>query len=139
MRKEILSSAPDGPSDPYEGYWVTGSLSLAGERIDRPLPFKRCWFERPLELTGAQASGGISLVDCKMPGLEANRLSVDGDLVLEDVCVKGTISLCGARVTGHLRCTKSRFTSTDVKSFDGRGMIVTGSALFDGKFRSRGE
>ncbi len=139
MRKEILSSAPDGPSDPYEGYWVTGSLSLAGERIDRPLLFKRCWFERPLELTGAQASGGISLVDCKMPGLEANRLSVDGDLVLEDVCVKGTISRCGARVTGHLRCTKSRFTSTDVKSFDGRGMIVTGSALFDGKVRSRGE
>ena len=139
VREKILSAAPGGPGDHYEWYWVTGPLSLAGERIDCPLLFKHCRFEWPPELTGAHASGGISLVDCKMPGLDANRLSVDGDLVLEDVCVKGTISLCGARVTGHLRCTKSRFTATDVKSFDGRGMIVTGSALFDGKFRTRGE
>lgn len=139
VREEILLRASDGPSDPYKDYWVTGPLSLAGERIDRPVLFKNCMFEYPLELTGAHVSGGISLVDCKMPELDANRLSVDGDLVLEDVCVKGTISLCGARVTGHLRCTKSRFTATDVKSFDGRGMIVTGSALFDGEFRSRGE
>jgi hypothetical protein len=139
VREKILSAAPGGPGDHYEWYWVTGPLSLAGERIDCPLLFKHCRFECPPELTGAHASGGISLVDCKMPGLDANRLSVDGDLVLEDVCVKGTISLCGARVTGHLRCTKSRFTATDVKSFDGRGMIVTGSALFDGKFRTRGE
>ena len=139
MRKEILSPTPGGPGGHYEGYYVAGTLSLAGERIERPLLFKHCRFEYPPKLTGAHASGGISLVDCEMPGLDANRLSVDGDLVLEDVYVKGTISLCGARVTGHLRCTKSRFTATDVKSFDGRGMIVTGSALFDGKFRTRGE
>ena len=139
MRKKILSPASGGASGRYEEYWVVGRLSLAGERIDRPLLFKRCEFEYPPELTGAHALGGISLVNCKMPGLNANRLSVDGDLVLEDVCVKGTISLCGARVTGHLRCTKSQFTATDVKSFDGRGMIVTGSALFDGKFSTRGE
>jgi hypothetical protein len=139
IRKEILSPASGGSGDHYERYLVLGSLSLAGERIDRPLLFKHCRFEYPPKLTGAHASGGISLVDCKMPGLDANRLSVDGDLVLEDVCVKGTISLCEARVTGDLRCTKSRFTATDVKSFDGRGMIVTGSALFDGRFRTWGE
>ena len=69
----------------------------------------------------------------------ADRLSVQGDLVLEDVHGDGLVSLCGMRLTGHLRCTGSELLQPAGKAFNGRGMAVGGSALFDGGFRSAGE
>ncbi len=118
---------------------IKGRLCLADALINRLLRFIDCEFSDVIDLTGSQASAGIHLLDCKLPSLEADRLSVQGDLVLERIHSKGLISLCGARLTGHLRCTGSEFRNAAGKAFNGRGIIVGGSALFDGGFSSSGE
>ena len=116
---------------------ITGPVLLADVLIDRLLRFTDCEFTDPIDLTGMRASAGIHLVDCKIRSLQADRLSVQGDLVLERICSNGLISLRGARLAGHLRCTGSQFLAG--KAFNGLGMVIHGSALFDGGFRSAGE
>jgi hypothetical protein len=122
----------------FEKTRITGPLQLADMLIDCLLRFTNCEFSGPIFLTGTRASAGIHLMDCTIKSLEADRLSVQGDLVLERV-QSGSISLCGARLTGHLRCTGSQFLAPTGRAFNGRGMAVAGSALFDGGFSSAGE
>ena len=118
---------------------ITGPVQFAGVLIDRLLRFTDCEFADPIDLTGARVSAGIYLVGCKIHSLEADRITVQGDLVLEHVNSGGLVSLSGARITGHLCCTGSEFLPTAGKAFNGDGMAVGGSALFDGGFRSTGE
>ena len=114
-------------------------MLLADVVIDRLLRFTDCEFTDPIDLTGMRAAAGIHLVNCKIRSFLADSLSVQGDLVLERVCSDGLISLCGARLAGHLRCTGSQFLPSAGKAFNGLGIVVHGSALFDGGFRSAGE
>ena len=114
-------------------------MLLADVVIDRLLRFTDCEFTDPIDLTGMRAAAGIHLVNCKIRSFLADSLSVQGDLVLERVCSHGLISLCGARLAGHLRCTGSQFLPSAGKAFNGLGIVVHGSALFDGGFRSAGE
>jgi hypothetical protein len=123
----------------FENKQITGPLELADASIDRLLRFVNCVFTDPINLTDARASVGIHLVKCTIQSLKADRLSVQGDLVLERVRSRRRISLCGARLMGHLRCTGSEFVRSSGKAFNGRGMMVGGSALFDGDFHSSGE
>lgn len=123
----------------FEKVRITGPLHLEDVLIDGLLRFRNCDFSGPIFLTGMRASAGVQLVDCTIHSLEADRLSVQGDLVLERVRSDGPISLCGARLTNHLRCTDSQFLAPAGRAFNGRGMMVAGSALFDGDFRSDGE
>jgi hypothetical protein len=117
---------------------ITGPLRLTDMLIDCLLRFTNCEFSSPIFLTGTRASAGVHLVDCTIQSFEADRLSVQGDLVLERVR-GGPISLCGARLTGHLRCTGSQLLAEAGTAFNGRDMTVAGSALFDGGFRSVGK
>lgn len=122
------------------GARVVGALELSGRLIERPLRFTDCEFTEPIELGGTQISAGIHLERCDICSFSADRLSVGGDLVLELVHSRGgPISLRGARVAGHLRCTGSQLHRPGKRVFIGRGMILAGSALFDGGFRSEGE
>ncbi len=122
-----------------EGARIIGRLDLGGRLIDRFLQFRDCEFTDSIDLTGARASAGIHLEMCEIRSLCADRLSVRGDLVLERVCSDGLISLCGARLTGHLRCTGSKFSQSSGNAFNAKGIAVEGSVLFDGGFSSVGE
>lgn len=123
-----------------DGARVVGSLELSGRLIERSLRFTDCEFTRAIWLEGAQASAGIHLDNCDIRAFRADRLSVGGDLVLESVrCRGGLISLRGARVAGHLRCTGSHLSCPHGKVFTGRGMMIGASALFDGDFHAEGE
>jgi hypothetical protein len=131
----------------FEEKEVTDRLDLEEAELDRPIRFTECNFTDQIILTGAHAAKGIRLERCKILSLNADRLDVDGDLVLENVHSDGDISLCearvtlcGARVTGHLRCSGSEFShpQPEGKAFNGKGMMVGGSALFDNRFSSVG-
>jgi hypothetical protein len=122
-----------------ENRTVTGPLNLAGTLLDRSLRFRDCEFTDLIDLTGARCAERISWERCELRSLRADRFSVNGDLLLENVHSQGIISLCGARITGHLRCTDSSFCEPEGKALDASAIMVEGSALFDGKFCARGE
>jgi hypothetical protein len=139
VRERCLKDRVGGRDLWFENARITGPVLLADVLIDRLLRFTDCEFTDPIDLTDMRASAGIHLVNCKIRSFQADRLSVQGDLVLERVCGDGLISLCGARLAGHLRCTGSQFLPSSGKAFNGLGMVVHGSALFDDGFRSAGE
>ncbi len=139
VRELCLDERAEGREVFVGGARIVGQLDLSGRLIDRFLQFSDCEFTDSIDLRGARASAGIHLEKCKMRSLYADRLSVHGDLVLERVCSDGLISLCGAQLTGHLRCTGSKFSQPSGKAFNAKGIAVEGSALFDGGFSSAGE
>jgi hypothetical protein len=124
---------------PFDKRKITGPLQWAGVLIEPLLRFTDCEFTDPIDLTGVRASAGIHLVACRIHSLIADRITVQGDLVLEKVQSDGPVSLSGARITGHLYCTGSDFQQAAGEAFNGQGMMVGGSALFGGDFRSAGE
>jgi hypothetical protein len=121
------------------GVKVTGRLNLAGVRLDRSLRFFDCEFTEPIDLTGARAVETIEFTQCELRSLHADRLSVQGDLVLERVRNHGSISLIGGRLGGSLRCSGSEFVKPGGTAFNGRSLMVEVSALFDEHFRVEGE
>jgi hypothetical protein len=139
VRKQCLEDRVAGRELVFRYAQISRPLQLADVLIDRLLRFVDCVFTDPINLTDARASAGIHFVKCKIRSIEADRLSVQGDLVLDRVHSDGPISLCGARLIGHLRCTGSEFLQPSGTAFNGRGMMVGGSALFDGGFRTVGE
>jgi len=140
VRKRCLKPESGAQEVNFGGKEVTGRLNLEGAEFDRPIRFTECNFTDPIILTGAHCAKGIRLERCKILSLYADRLGVDGDLVLENVHSRGEISLCGARVTGHIRCSGSEFSHPQPRgrAFNGKGMMVGGSALFDNRFSSVG-
>ena len=140
VREQCLKPESGAQEVKFEEKEVTGRLNLEGAELDRPIRFTECNFTDPIILTGAHGARGIRLERCKILSLNADQLGVDEDLVLENVHSNGEISLCGARVTGHLRCSGSEFSHPQPqgKAFNGKGMIVGGSVLFDNRFSSVG-
>lgn len=139
VRKQLSQLEPGVQEIAFAEREVTGRLDLGGVQLDRPVRFTDCNFTDEIVLTGACAATGIRLERCKILSLNADRLDVDGELVLEEVRSHGEMSLRGARFTGHLRCTCSKFSPHGGKAFNAKGMIVQGSLLFDGRFSSMGE
>ena len=139
LSEQCFGEGVNGQELLVAGKKIVGSLDFAGKLIKRPLRFTQCEFTGPVDLTGAQAAAEIHFAGCTLDSLVADRLTVHGDLVLEKVQVRRGVSVCGARVGGHLRCSGSTFNSADGRPFNAKGMIVGGSALFDDEFVAEGE
>lgn len=118
---------------------ISGPLQLDGQTVERSVKFVECEFLGPIDLTGAIAAQGLSFEHCRLRDVYAERFRSNGDLVLEHSHCDGLLSLCGARIAGHLRCTGSTFTSSTGKCFNAKGITVEGAALFDGRFTATGE
>lgn len=94
------------------GFTATGSVGLAGARIDGKL-----------DLTGARLSGrGVALL--------ADRVAVGGDLVLDDAEVSsasslGAVLLGGARVAGRLSARRLRVTNPAGPAISATNLQVT--------------
>lgn len=131
IRKLCLKDQTDRQGLLFAGKRITGPLDLAELSIDHLLKFSQCEFTDAINLTGARASAGIHLGQCVIRSVCADRLNVRGDLVLERVRSTGFLSLRGAQLTGHLRCTGSKFLPSDGPAFNGEGIVVNGSAMFD--------
>lgn len=139
VREQCLAREPGESQYELRGMRIGGALRLADAVLDRPVRFVECEFTDEIDLRGASAAKGIHLDRCRLGSLRADRLRVNGDLLLENVRATGEVSLCGARLTGHLRCTGSEFLRTGPKAFNAKGMVVCGSVLLDAGVRLAGE
>ncbi|GAB3888555.1 hypothetical protein GCM10029964_056430 [Kibdelosporangium lantanae] len=122
VQRQCLADPAGGQQYRLENATIDGGrLDLSGTVVDRSLRFVGCVFPDGIDLRGARASKGIRLEGCELGALSADRLQVDGDLLVEGATVTGEVSLCGARLSGHLRCTGSEFTSTGERRSTPRG------------------
>lgn len=97
-----------GPAEPgyvpgvrLQGARITGPLDLAGATLTTSLACTDCWFDDEVGLAGASARA-IRLEHCRLPGLDATRIRVDGILSLDGAIVAAGVRLGQARITGQL-------------------------------------
>lgn len=103
-------------------------ISLRGSRLEQGLSGYRLQLKHDLNLTdgfrcrsqldlpGARIGGQLDLSGATLTNeggeaLLADRLVVDGDVVLSDATVTGQVRLVGARVGGQLNCRRARVIS----------------------------
>jgi len=89
------------------GAWVTGPLDLEGARIPRDVVLAYCRFQQPPNLMSTRLDS-FNLTGSALPGLSADGLQAEGDMVLRDVQVSGELRLLGAKLGGDLSCTGAR-------------------------------
>lgn len=90
------------------GAWIEGPLDLGDLRVGASLWFYRCVFEVAPRLDGARFAGSLSLGDCLLPGLLAERCRIAQDLAIHAACtVTSELRLEGARIGGDLRLSRT--------------------------------
>ncbi|NSC24976.1 membrane-associated oxidoreductase [Streptomyces albus subsp. chlorinus] len=103
--RSLLLRAPaeDGeiPALRLRGARITGELDLHSAVVTAPVSLRECVFEQTVVLYGAEFRQ-LALRGCRMPGLWATTVRVDGALRLNDCRVTGPLRLSGARVGGAL-------------------------------------
>ncbi|UNZ16357.1 membrane-associated oxidoreductase [Streptomyces sp. 891-h] len=103
--RSLLLTAPDEngeiPALRLRGARVTGELNVHSGHVSCPVSLRDCDFDETVVLYGAEFRQ-LTLGGCRMPGLWATTLRVDGALRLNDCRVTGAVALSGARIAGAL-------------------------------------
>ncbi|MFD6417963.1 oxidoreductase [Streptomyces sp. NPDC060194] len=79
------------------GVRLTGSLDLAGGRVEPYVELVRCRFDQEVLLPESRFTT-LRLVDCAIPRLEAARLTTDGDLHLPRCRIRSGVRLSDAHI-----------------------------------------
>ncbi len=121
----------DGEADPTQGATGTAGLDLEGCKVEHDLGFMDCRFEDPLLFRSARLAG-LFLIDSRLPGLSADRLTMTGDLVLRGANVEGEARLVGARIGGDLSCEGATLRNEGGKALNADGLTTTGGVFLRG-------
>ncbi|WP_354639601.1 oxidoreductase [Kitasatospora camelliae] len=89
------------------GARITHPLTLAGGEITHYVELHRCRFMRKVLISEASA-GTIRMVGCRIPRLEASRLSTAGDLHLARCEIRGGVRLTDAKIGTDLLLNQSQ-------------------------------
>ncbi|MGH3864497.1 hypothetical protein [Actinokineospora sp.] len=106
---------------------VTGSFDIEGRTIDHVIALRRCAFERPPILRMARLVG-LTMPNCRVPGVKARNLRVGSDLVLEPgfTCT-GVLDLTDATIEGTLRLAGAVLRNPSGAALLGARLRVSGS------------
>lgn len=113
------------------GARVTGTLNLDGVALDRVLWFIGCSFTGKPYFRGAKGKM-LGFVECTLPGVKADWLSLEGSLSLRGTTVVGETRVPGAKVGAQVDCSNAILTNEGGKAFFGDGLEVVGGVLFQG-------
>ena len=121
IRAEVLASLvtearADWPVDPngiaVVGARFIGELNLQGAVLKQPVFLERCFFEGQIVLMDA-STRSLGLAGSIVPGINAERLHVNGALLLRDGFTScGEVRLVSARIEGDLACQGSVFINS---------------------------
>ena len=133
--RDICLNAENRNFDPrgiqLVGVTVTGILDLEGAILDRPLMLIGCIFIDRLNLKDSKVKS-LVFGACTLPGISADRLSVEGWLSFKDTTVTGETRLPGVTVTGDVNFEKTTFTNKGDKALFADGLKVGGNLSFHG-------
>jgi hypothetical protein len=148
IRAEVLAElltrpvpADSGPARPLSLYGarIIRTLNLREATLTRPLLLEDCYLDEPIILNDAKARA-IRLPGCRLPGLEADRLEINGNLELsQGFAAGGEVRLIGAHVKGALNLDGAQLTDPSGYALAADGLIVDQNLLCRGGFNAEGE
>src|ERR1035437_5990900 len=113
---------------------IKGRLDFTAAEIKCPIVLIGCYVEEDITLTDASARS-ITLTSTHLLGLQADQLSVDGGMFLDQgFNAKGEVSLVGAKIDGALVCTRGTFEN----GLNADGLKVVDIAFNEG-FNAKGD
>lgn len=118
------------------GIWILGAL-IAGKldlfacSVSRPLALIGCRFDTSPDLMQATLHT-VVWQGCRLPGLQADSLTVQGNLFLKASVITGETRLTGADIRGQLNCQKAIFTKKGGTAFSADGLKVGGGVFLTG-------
>ncbi|MBI5747906.1 MAG: hypothetical protein HZA00_02190 [Nitrospinae bacterium] len=139
IRSEILywlCTSPDAIQNIHTkgiqiwGAKITGFIDFEGASIPHILRIMNCFIEEEIILMDAKTKT-INLFKSLLKSFTADRINIEGTLVLKKVIAKGVIRLLGANINGDLNCNGASFENAEGDSFRGDGLTTKGSVFLD--------
>jgi len=118
------------------GARIIGRLDFSFAQIKSPLTLVSCHIESTLVLRSASAQE-IDLNGSCLPGITASNLTVQSNLLLNNVSIKGEVALQLAKIGGLFTCRGGKFENADGTALIADGMTV-GDVFLDQGFDGKG-
>jgi hypothetical protein len=119
------------------GARIIGHLDLAGAEVTRVLRLEHCYMEEMPNLTDSRIRS-VHIIDSRLPGLDAERLRVDGQFSLNGTLVEGSLRLINAHVSGELTMNGAKLLNPDGWTLFAGGLTVDGALFGRHGLESRG-
>ncbi|MGW6528921.1 oxidoreductase [Streptomyces venezuelae] len=131
------------------GARISGRLDLAGAQVAHALWLEDCWFEEGVDLLGASTQS-IAMVGCRVPGVEAGVIRVEGRLDLRRSHLEGgsaspfhrrvtALSLINAQVSGVVNLNGAELTAPGRWALSAGGLVAEGGVYCQHGFVAHGE
>ena len=136
VRAEVISALLLGAQETERGKF--SALRLAGAHITGPLELvyadvtsmiwlKQCNLDEIVTMEGTTRR--VVFQSCRLPGLHAYGLRVEGQLSLFGSRVDGRVGLLGANINGELNLSHSRLLGEDGVAVSAARLVVAGNLL----------
>jgi hypothetical protein len=112
------------------GAHITGPLKLPYADVKSMIWLRDCEFEQAVRLEGTTRR--VVFHTCRLPGLAAHGIRVDGQLSLYRSQVDGSVTLLGATINGELNLNETRLLGHDGTALCAARLVVRGNLLAKG-------
>lgn len=120
------------------GAWIAGVLTLHQASTPVRLAMRSCHFAEVPNFLAASLPE-LSMRSSKVPGLDGDRLEVQGGLFLDNgFAASGEVRLPGARIGGNLECSDGTFANPDGIALNADGITVTGNVFLNNRLSANG-
>jgi hypothetical protein len=109
------------------GAHITGSLELPYADVKSMIWLKHCELDQAVQLEGTTRR--VVFHTCRLPGLVARGVLVDGQLSLYGSQIDGGVALLGATIKGELNFSKSRLLGHKGMAISAARLDVRGNLL----------
>jgi hypothetical protein len=133
IRMLCFSKAVQAYADPHgirlNGAKITGDLDLAAISIPFPLLLENCYFDKKPFMFQAEIPE-LVLTRSWVPGLDAERISIKGNLILREFTSKNArVNVRSCHILGDLDCSGASFSNPDRMTKEGEWDEESGIAL----------
>jgi hypothetical protein len=120
------------------GARITGTLNLGHAEVTVPLALTGCAFDEQPHLYWARMQS-VHLLRCRLPGIVASGMRVDGHLWLEGSRVAGGVWLDNAHIAGILNLSGVQLANPDGEALLADRLTVDANVYCDRGFAADGE
>ncbi|HEY7483574.1 MAG TPA: hypothetical protein VH912_03855 [Streptosporangiaceae bacterium] len=120
------------------GARITGTLNLRHAEVSVPLALTGCSFDEQPQLQWARMQS-VQLLRCRMPGLAASGVRIDGPMWLEGSRIAGGVSLDNAHILGLLSLSGAQLANPGGEALLADRLTVDANVYCDRGFAADGE